>query len=123
MPGKYKTPTLLPGAWYVTFTSDERMAPVYVQPINIEPDMNGTWGAAFRDSTLGERYVKEGDKLFAFYARVQTPVKDRDNPVYLEEGELFEQVKEERIIREQQRELEKRRARLRVERVTAGGTR
>jgi hypothetical protein len=120
---KFKTPRLEPGAWYVTFTSDERMAPVYVQPINIEPDSNGVWGAAFRDSTLGERYVKEGDKLFAFYARVKVPVLDRDNPEVEERGELFSQVEEERVIRAQQRELEKRRARLRVERMTAGGTR
>ena len=123
MSNKFKTPALLPGAWYVTFTSDERMAPVYVQPINIEPDSNGVWGASFRDSTLGERYVKEGDKLFAFYARVKTPVSDRDNPEFIEKGELFEQVEEERVIRIQQKALEKRRARLRVERMTAGGTR
>ena len=120
---KFKTPRLEPGAWYVTFTSDERMAPVYVQPINIEPDSNGVWGAAFRDSTLGERYVREGDKLFTFYARVKLPVLDRENPEVEERGELFSQVEEERVIRAQQRELEQRRARLRVERMTAGGTR
>jgi hypothetical protein len=123
MKDKYRTPQLLPGAWYVTYTSDERMAPVYVQPVNIERNINGDYVADLKDNTLGEINVKEGDKLFAFYARVQLPVEDRDNPVLLEKGELFEQVEEERVIREQQKELEKRRARLRVERLTAGGTR
>jgi hypothetical protein len=120
---KFKTPKLIPGAWYVTFTSDEAMRPVYVQPINIEPDINGVWEAFFRDSALGEFAVKEGDKRLAFYGRVETPVLDRDNPVIVEKGELFEQFEVEREIREQQRALERRRKELRVARLTAGGTR
>ena len=84
MKDKYRTPQLLPGAWYVTYTSDERMAPVYVQPVNIERNINGDYVADLKDNTLGEINVKEGDKLFAFYARVQLPVEDRDNPVLLE---------------------------------------
>ena len=54
MKDKYRTPQLLPGAWYVTYTSDERMAPVYVQPVNIERNINGDYVADLKDNTLGE---------------------------------------------------------------------
>ena len=123
MADTFKTPKLIPGAWYLTYTSDEAMRPVYVQPINIEPDSNGTWEATFRDSVMGERSVKEGDKLFAFYARVAVPVVDRDNPVLVEEGEMFATVNEQRALMEEQRELQARIKRLKTERLGAGGTR
>lgn len=118
----HKTPRLIPGSWYVTYTSDEDMRPVYCTPTSMEQDANGTWEAALTDSH-GTRHVKEGDQLFSFYARVQVPVEDRDNPVIVEKGELFEQFEAERTLRLQQRELERQAELLRIKRITAGGTR
>jgi len=118
----YETPRLIPGSWYVTYTSDDDMHPVYVTPTSMEQDPNGVWEAALTDSH-GTRYVKEGGQLFSFYARVETPVLDRDNPNILEKGALFEQFEAERDLRNQQRELLKQAEELRIRRITAGGTR
>lgn len=123
MKTEFVTPPLRPGSWYLTYTSDEDMKPVFVQPINIEQDSNGVWVATFRDSVLGERTVKEGEKLFAFYARVAIPVTDIDNPELLEQGEMFSTVNEQRALMEEQRELQERIKRLKTERLGAGGTR
>lgn len=119
---RFKTPTLIPGAVYLTYTSDDTMRPVFIQPTHVEPDRNGVWTAILPDSAMGARRVKEGDKLFSFYARVQSPV-DRDNPVLLEEGEMFAQAQEEREMMEAQKRLDEKRKQLRIARMTAGGTR
>jgi len=123
MKTEFITPPLLPGAWYLTYTSDEDMKPVYVQPINIEQDANNVWVATFRDSVLGERTVKEGEKLFAFSARVSLPVLDPNAPNLLEQGEMFSTVNEQRALMAEQRELQERIKRLKTERLGAGGTR
>lgn len=120
---RFKTPSLVPGGTYLTFTSDDLMRRVYVSPSCVEQDRNGDWTAILPDATLGARRVKEGDRLFSFYARVQTPVLDRDNPVILEEGDLFSQASEEREMLEQQKQLDNKRRLLRVARMSAGGTR
>lgn len=120
----HKTPTLHPGAWYVTFTSDDQMRPVYIQPINIEPDRTGVWRATFRDTNIGEFEVREGEKRFAFYARVDlAKTEDRLNPVLIETGELFDMAYRRRAMLEKQKELEKELATLDIARMTAGGTR
>jgi hypothetical protein len=119
----HRTPKLIPGAWYVTYTNDDQMLPVYVQPINIEPDSTGVWRATFRDTKLGEFEVREGEKRFAFYARVAIPIEDRMAPQPFDKGELFEMAEERREVLVEQRALQAKLDRLNIARMTAGGTR
>jgi len=119
----FVTPPLLPGCWYVTYTSDDTMRPVFITPFCVEKDRNGLTEARFKDSALGDVDMKDGDKRLAFYARVKLPVDDMDNPVLLEKGEFFEQIEADRKLQEQEKELRAKRAALRIARATAGGTR
>lgn len=84
---KRETPKIMPGACYLQYSADGR--PSYSWIMHCAPDLSGRWIGMLFDADMGMVTIKEGEDTLKFYARVQTPVEDRDNPVILEAGIEF----------------------------------
>ncbi len=120
---KIKTPRIMPGGVYLTYTSDTVPRPVYASIQNCEPDVNGKWGGMLLDQVNGMQTYTEGDAAFSFYALVESPVLDRDNPKILESGDAFlDKARAAKLAAERVAELKKTRE-LNARRASSGGGR